>query len=1076
MTVRRRRIGCRRLAATIGVLVALVLALGSAACFAQAPKSSAPRVLDRFDDLALWKATASDGANASIHAAAGSQGLGMRVDFDLGGTAGYALAARPLDLDLPPNYEIAFDLRADAQVNDFQVKLVDAGGENVWWFRRANFAFPREWQRITIRKRQIEFAWGPTKDRILAHAARLEFVVAAGSGGGTGSIYISHLTLRERPPEPAAWEAPLVQASSSIAAAAPSLVVDGRADTAWKSDPADGAEQQLTFDFGQPREFGGLVLRWQPGAFASRYDVQFSDDAQQWRTVRSVVAGRGGIDALLLSDAEARYVRLAFHDGPMRAYGLAEVEVRGLAFGASPNAFFEALAREYPRGYFARGFSGEQSYWTIVGIEGGSDTGLLSEDGALEVAKGGFSIEPFVRTDSGIVSWADVQSRHSLLDDYLPIPSVTWQRKPWSLRVTAFASGIRAESHLFARYEVRNLTERPLSLELVLAIRPSQVNPPAQFLNAPGGVAAIRDIAWQDGALTINEERRIYPLMRPQRVGAFAFDSGPIRKLIAPRTWSGPVRVHDAFGYASAALNYPIRLAPGASATIALAMPLSGEARPPAMGRLASNAWIAREHDAVAALWRQSLNDVGLTVPAVAKPLADTLRTALAHVLITRDGPILRPGTRAYARSWIRDGAMIGDSLLRLGRADVAEDYLRWFAQYQFASGKIPCCVDARGADPVPENDSAGEFVFLTNEIHRYSADRTLLVAMWPRVQWAMRYLERLRQSERTRANRAAPGYLYGLLPASISHEGYAEKPMHSYWDDFWALKAYNAAIDIAVALGESGQAQAWREQRAEFARDLEASLLASTAAHRIGYLPGAAELGDFDPASSTIALAPAGDLEPIPTQLIDPTFERYWNEFVDRRDGRKAWEDYTPYELRTVGSFVRLGWRDRAQELLTFFMADRRPAAWNQWAEVVGRDARKVRFVGDMPHAWIASDFIRAVLDLFAYERSGDHALVIAAAVPPEWLRGRGIALSGLYTPFGRLSYSLRDDGRRIVMHVNGTVRLPAGGIVLPWPGSGSPGATYINGKRATWREGELRIADLPADVVVEPQKRGKP
>jgi hypothetical protein len=62
---------------------------------------------------------------------------------------------------------------------------------------------------------------------------------------------------------------------------------------------------------------------------------------------------------------------------------------------------------------------------------------------------------------------------------------VTWQRKPWSLRVTAFASGIRAESHLFARYEVRNLTDRPLSLDLVLAIRPSQVNPPAQFLNAP---------------------------------------------------------------------------------------------------------------------------------------------------------------------------------------------------------------------------------------------------------------------------------------------------------------------------------------------------------------------------------------------------------------------------------------------------------------------------------------------------------------------------------------------------------------------------------------------------------------
>jgi hypothetical protein len=116
-------------------------------------------VLDRFDD---WRSgsEASDGANASIHAAPGSQGLGMRLDFDLGGTAGYALAARPIDLDLPPNYEIAFDLRADARVNDFQVKLVDASGENVWWFRRPNLAFPRDWQRITIKKRPDRLCLG----------------------------------------------------------------------------------------------------------------------------------------------------------------------------------------------------------------------------------------------------------------------------------------------------------------------------------------------------------------------------------------------------------------------------------------------------------------------------------------------------------------------------------------------------------------------------------------------------------------------------------------------------------------------------------------------------------------------------------------------------------------------------------------------------------------------------------------------------------------------------------------------------------------------------------------------------
>jgi hypothetical protein len=1027
--------------------------------------------LDRFESLAPWKAGASTGVEASVHPAQGASGAALRLDFDLRGTAGYALASRALPLDLPANYEITFDLRADAPVNDFQVKLVDETGDNVWWFRRQNFAFPREWQTIRIKKRHVEFAWGPTSDRTLRRAARIEFVVAAGRGGGSGSIYVGNLTLRERPPERTAWGPPAVAASSFVAGGDARLAVDGQAATAWQSAPAAGREQAITLDFGEPREFGGLVLRWQPGRFASRYDVQFSDDAREWRTVRSVASGRGGLDALLLPEAETRYVRLALRDGPAPGYALAEVDIRDLAFGASPNAFFEAVAREYPRGYFPRGFSGQQSYWTIVGVDGGSDSGLLSEDGSLEVARGGFSIEPFVRVHSRVVTWADVEATQSLQDGYLPIPSVTWRQPGWALEVTAFAAGERARSRLFATYEVRNLGDKPLVIELVLAVRPSQVNPPAQFLNAPSGVASITDIAWKDGALTVNGGRTVYPLQPPQKVGAFAFDSGPLVTLLSDRAWSGGHDVRDAFGYASAALGYPLTIAPGASATVAVAMPLSGasDADPRTARAPAVNA--AREKERVAALWRRRLNDVVIEGPAAAKPLVDTLRTAFAHLLVSRDGPVLRPGTRAYARSWIRDGTMIGESLMRLGRADVAADYLRWYATHQYADGKIPCCVDERGADPVPEHDSAGQFVFLVDETYRYTGDRVLLGQMWPHVRSAMQYLDRLREPDPASppAPPALQAALKGLLPASISHEGYSAKPMHSYWDDFWALKGYASAVRVATALGESQQAALWQRDLLEFERDVAASLVASASLHGIDYMPGAAELGDFDATSSTVAFAPGGNARAVPPQLIDPTFERYWREFVARRDGVKAWEDYTPYELRTVGTFVRLGWRERAHELLAFFMADRRPAGWNQWAEVVGRDARKPRFVGDMPHAWIASDYIRSVLDLFAYERNADRALVLAAGVPMAWLQGGGIRVAGLHTPFGRLSYRMRASGRRLLLHVDGGIRLPAGGIAIAWPGAVVPATARVNGKPGVWQDGELRIRALPADVVVE-------
>jgi len=138
---------------------------------AHGAQASQERVLDGFDDIAPWAAIGSDDVQASVHPAQGLHGPALRLDFDLAGTAGYAVAHRSLPLTLPENYEISFWVRADAAVNTFQLKLIDASGENVWWVNRSNFEFPREWQLIRINKRDIHFAWGPTSDRTLREAA-----------------------------------------------------------------------------------------------------------------------------------------------------------------------------------------------------------------------------------------------------------------------------------------------------------------------------------------------------------------------------------------------------------------------------------------------------------------------------------------------------------------------------------------------------------------------------------------------------------------------------------------------------------------------------------------------------------------------------------------------------------------------------------------------------------------------------------------------------------------------------------------------------------------------------------------
>jgi hypothetical protein len=501
----------------------------------------------------------------------------------------------------------------------------------------------------------------------------------------------------------------------------------------------------------------------------------------------------------------------------------------------------------------------------------------------------------------------------------------------------------------------------------------------------------------------------------------------------------------DPTGLASGELLYRVRLAPGESYELAWASTLDGGAPTPITTTQADAA-----QTRVAAQWHDKLDRVQIRVPPEGQHLVDTLRTALANMSISRVGPRLQPGTRSYSRAWIRDGAMIGEGLLRLGREDIANDFLAWYAPYQFDSGKVPCCVDDRGADPVPENDSHGELVYLAAEVYRYTRDRALLESMWPHVQGAVKYMDALRASERTEANRAKNPAFYGLMPASISHEGYSAKPMHSYWDDFWALRGYKDAVEIAQWLGHDEDAKRFAASRDQFRDDLYASLKTAMAQKQITFIPGSAELGDFDATSTTIALAPGGEQQHLPQDALLATFERYWREFEQRANGQRAWKDYTPYELRTIGTFVRLGWTDRAHAALDFFFDDQQPRAWNQWGEVVSHTPRKPFFLGDLPHAWVASDYVRSALDLFAYER-GDQ-IVLAAGIPEKWMEGEGVAIDGLRTPGGPLAYSLRANTTTVRLDISkGTP--PPGGFVFTWKGK------------------ETRVTRVPATVELPRQ-----
>jgi hypothetical protein len=1062
-------------------------------------------VLDAFDSVTQWTTTPADGVEISVHPDSnGVHGKAMRVDFDFHGHGGYAVIHRPLLLALPGNYEFSFAIKGDAPTNTLEFKMIDSSGENVWWSNTPNFQFPKDWQTITRKKRQISFAWGPTADKDLKRFAAIEIAITAGSGG-KGTIWLDDLVLTPLEPDTRFYPFPRVTASSQSSGYDIGRAIDTDQNSAWRSAPvrvaasaADAAPaggvppgaETIDIDFQRRREFGGLVIAWEPGRRANSYQVQASADGQKWQTVYTVnrttappavqaatsartAAAQSPLfrDYLYLPESDARFLRILMGSPENKnGYGIRDIAIKPLEWAATENDFFMAMAKEAPKGNYPRPFLSEQSYWTVIGVDRDSAEALINEEGMIEVGRGQFSIEPFLYSDGKLITWSDAKTSVASNPESLPVPQVTWSANDLDLTINAFAAGASDSSVLYARYRITNTSKRSKRLTLYLAVRPFQVNPPWQFLNLPGGVARIDTISLQGSSARITGNKFVRSLNSPSGFGAVRFDEGNVVDWLRVGRLPTSITVTDPAGHASGAFSYQLELGPRTtSSPIDIAVPLHGgdlsQTLLPGQGEQLVSAQLEKTRTA----WREKLGRVTIALPPSASRYTETMRTQLADILINRDGPAIQPGSRSYSRSWIRDGSLTSTALLRLGHAPDVKEFMEWYAKYQYDNGKVPCCVDEHGATPVPENDSHGEFIYLVGEYYRHTRDKAELEKMWPHVVKAAAYMDSLRHERMTEAYTVGANKpFYGLLPQSISHEGYSAKPMHSYWDDFFALRGFKDAAFIAKEL-DKPEAGSFAQIRNSFRLNLFESIRQVVISRRIDFIPGSVELADFDPTSTTIAVSPVGEAGRLPGPLLLRTFEKYFQSARDRSLGYKPWDSYTPYELRNVGVFIQLGQRPKAHELLDFFFRDQRPAAWHQWAEVVYRDPKTPKFIGDMPHTWVGSDYIRSFLDMLAFERESDSSLVIGAGVKDDWVKqDPGVRVANLSTQYGLLNYDMRASGNTVTVNLRAGIRMPPGGIVVWSPLEQPILSALVEGVPTAVKGAEVRVRKLPAVVII--------
>lgn len=970
-------------------------------------------------------------------------GPGMRFDYDFQISGNFALIHQNCDLPVSGNFELSFWLKADSPDNNLEIKLEDVTG-NTYWYRRDSYRWPKEWTHIVLRKRLITFAWGPKSSAELSQLKSIEFVVSASGAGKKGVLQLAGLTITPLG-DYGKFGDPITAITSNV----PSTAHD-----AWRTaGPVNEAEVDL--HFANPIEFGGLEIEWQPSMAPVSYDVLTSIDGAAWKLARTVEQPNRNIDLVFTPDAEARVIRLRAK-AHSAAIGLKRAKLLPPALTNTGAGLLKASAQSSPPGYYLRHLLNQQAYWTLVGYSGGKEKALICEDGQIELAKGKPSIDPFVVVDGKVHHWANTEETQGLLDDYLPLPWVE-RSGPVGLRVSSFATK-DAGGTVYACYTLTNHEPTAKQAKLVLALRPIQVNPEWQH---SGIQAEIKNLTVTPSALSFGPEQKIFLLTPADQVGATTFADGEMGRRLQFGDLPTSAAAEDSAGLASGFAAYDVALAPGESKSFWWRYSVNG---PSDAGAKTAAEAVALERK-VADEWRSALASVKIQLPESEQRLVNLIRSNLAYIMINRDGVRLQPGSRNYNRSWIRDGALMSAAMMHFGVMEPAREFIEWYTPFVRADGYVPAIIENDQPLPTLECDSFGQYIYLVAEYWKFSRDTAFAERYFPVVQRVADYIGKLHR-EGQEAYRGATGkeaLYFGLLPPSISHEGYGS-PVHSYWDNYFAILGLKEAADLAVAVGQSDAAARYRAIAADLRQDVVSSIVATAKFYQIDEIASCPDYGEGDPSGVSILVNPCNEMSFMPRDLLKNTFDAYYARCVARADGTTKWSGYTPYEFRNIGVFARYGDKERAMWLMRWFAKDTRPMGWNHWAEVVFNDLRAPVYIGDMPHTWCAAEFVREIRDYFTYEEDLDKSLVFCSGVPAEWLHGRGIEVQDLPTAYGRISLKAAAQGDTDAYQVTGQVAAP-GGIWLVAARNETPKKVTIDGQSVAPAK-RIKLPALPVRV----------
>jgi hypothetical protein len=615
--------------------------------------------------------------------------------------------------------------------------------------------------------------------------------------------------------------------------------------------------------------------------------------------------------------------------------------------------------------------------------------------------------------------------------------------------VEAFASIVAGQPVALVRVVLRNETARPLQGRWAVGVRssggalkPSGVR---RFRFPRPAVPQLPGLYTQPGALfdpASDYELGDRAILRDGQIMAtFPPPSPGVQLELQRREGTGPVLPSTTFGLA----KYRVALSPRGTRRLDFVVPSRPvpDATPEALALRAAPFTALR--DAMLAGWKATFaRAMQLTLPE--RRVQDAWYASLMHILLPRyqlaDGDWVQPVNKLrYHAFWLRDASIMTQALDLAGLHREAGENLGFFHRWQHDDGLF---ISREG-----QLDGHGQAMWAIGEHALRSGDRVFARAALPSLGRAVAWLHRARVDDPL-----------GLVPPSDPRDNELVAG-HLAGDDFWAVAGLQAAVRVAVMLGEDERAQSWGDELRGLVRTVR-ERVEIAAARNGGAIPPALDRDGGRDWGNLWAAWPAQVLDPL-SPLVTRMIARARGQF---REG-----------LATYGEFHNLhhylGFRVWETELERDEQAPVVQGLYDSLAHTTntsggfetGVRPYARRSVDDnlAPHGWFAAELVALLRNMLVRENDG--GIELFSAMPGRWLEpGRPTVVRGAATTFGTVDVSLRPVRGGAVLTWSAAVpagtsvwwHVPAAARAVSAPGLAAGAKTLLLPGRA----GVLRIA----------------